>query len=108
MTTTTAQLTEARCAPERTTLPADAWYPLTRNGDDLTVDALTECGLCPVRVDCLAGAHNRREQFGIWGGTMPYERTRERRRQETRQPCDLCPFVGCTGCDSQGDAHVSS
>lgn len=28
------------------------------------------CGPCPARVDCLAGALERREPWGVWGGQL--------------------------------------
>ena len=28
------------------------------------------CGTCPVRVECLAGALERREPWGVWGGQL--------------------------------------
>lgn len=28
------------------------------------------CGQCPVRLACLAGALNRREPWGVWGGEL--------------------------------------
>src|ERR671933_193080 len=28
------------------------------------------CGPCPVRVECLAGALERREPWGVWGGQL--------------------------------------
>lgn len=28
------------------------------------------CHSCPVRVDCLAGALERREPWGVWGGEL--------------------------------------
>jgi WhiB family redox-sensing transcriptional regulator len=41
------------------------------------------CGLCPVRVECLAGALRRQEPWGVWGGEI-FERgtvvPRKRRR----------------------------
>jgi WhiB family redox-sensing transcriptional regulator len=38
------------------------------------------CGACPVRVDCLAGALARREQYGVWGGLTASELRVARRR----------------------------
>lgn len=32
------------------------------------------CRGCPLRADCLAGAMERVERHGIWGGTTPLER----------------------------------
>ena len=28
------------------------------------------CGTCPVRTECLAGALERREPWGVWGGQL--------------------------------------
>ncbi len=28
------------------------------------------CGTCPVRAECLAGAMERREPWGVWGGEL--------------------------------------
>lgn len=28
------------------------------------------CGPCPIRAQCLAGALNRREPWGVWGGEL--------------------------------------
>lgn len=30
--------------------------------------AADACGACPVRLECLAAALERREGFGVWGG----------------------------------------
>ena len=32
--------------------------------------AKTLCGLCPARVQCLAGALERQEPWGVWGGQL--------------------------------------
>lgn len=34
-----------------------------------TADAIAVCNICPVRQACLAWALDRREFFGVWGGT---------------------------------------
>jgi hypothetical protein len=50
--------------------------------DDLTLSradvraAQAVCLRCPVRVDCLFTALNRREGFGIWGGMTSKNRGR--------------------------------
>jgi WhiB family redox-sensing transcriptional regulator len=47
------------------------------------------CGECPVRVECLAGALDRQEPWGVWGGeifergaVVPRKRPRGRPRKE--------------------------
>jgi WhiB family redox-sensing transcriptional regulator len=47
------------------------------------------CGDCPVRVECLAGAVEREEPWGVWGGeifergaVVPRKRPRGRPRKE--------------------------
>ncbi len=47
------------------------------------------CGNCPVRVECLAGAVERAEPWGVWGGeifergaVVPRKRPRGRPRKE--------------------------
>lgn len=47
------------------------------------------CASCPVRADCLAGALERREPWGVWGGELlvagvvvPRKRPRGRPRKE--------------------------
>lgn len=48
------------------------------------------CGTCPVRLECLASALERREPWGVWGGELllsgtviPRKRPRGRPRKET-------------------------
>lgn len=47
------------------------------------------CGPCPLRAECLAGALERREPWGVWGGQLvvagvivPRKRPRGRPRKE--------------------------
>jgi WhiB family redox-sensing transcriptional regulator len=51
--------------------------------------AKSMCGDCPVRVECLAGAVERAEPWGVWGGeifergaVVPRKRPRGRPRKE--------------------------
>jgi WhiB family redox-sensing transcriptional regulator len=55
---------------------------------DLEV-AKTFCGACPLKVECLAGAIERAEPWGVWGGeifergaVVPRKRPRGRPRKE--------------------------
>jgi len=51
--------------------------------------AKTLCGTCPLRVECLAGALERGEPWGVWGGQLvvdgavvAYKRGRGRPRKQ--------------------------
>ena len=51
------------------------------------------CGDCPVRVECLAGAIEREEPWGVWGGEVfhfgepiPFKRPRGRPRKNQVAP----------------------
>jgi WhiB family transcriptional regulator, redox-sensing transcriptional regulator len=46
---------------------ADLWFADTPA--DLE-QAKTMCGTCPARLACLAGALERREPWGVWGGEI--------------------------------------
>lgn len=70
-------LAEAACADH----DADLWFPPDGAlGRSIAAQAKAICHVCPVRLDCLAGAVARYEEFGIYGGTSERER-RELRRQ---------------------------
>jgi WhiB family transcriptional regulator, redox-sensing transcriptional regulator len=64
----------------------DLWFADTPA--DLEV-AKALCGGCPLRVECLAGAIEREEPWGVWGGeifergaVVPRKRPRGRPRKE--------------------------
>lgn len=55
--------------------------------------AKSVCGPCPLREDCLAGALERREPHGVWGGELvlggvvvPRKRPRGRPRKDEVWP----------------------
>jgi hypothetical protein len=55
------------------------------DGDDAGIQAAKDnCRTCPVLIECLKDALNRGEQWGIWGGLTPAERTAIQ-RNVTRQ-----------------------
>lgn len=66
--------------------PADLWFA------ELPADveaAKTLCGPCPIREACLAGALQRAEPWGVWGGQLllqgvvvPRKRPRGRPRKD--------------------------
>lgn len=63
----------------------ELWWPLSYTTSILPqVDlAIGLCQRCPIQVDCLAGAIERDEQEGIWGGYTPNQR-REMRNAHGR------------------------
>lgn len=56
----------------------ELWFP-ERGGS--SVEAKRICMRCPERVDCLEGALERSEQYGIFGGLSERERARIRRQR---------------------------
>ncbi len=73
---------QALCA----TLPNQVkayWYSTTPSGTDTTRSrhAIAYCQACPVIEQCLTFALDTNEQFGIWGGTTPNQRTRMRKQE---------------------------
>lgn len=45
----------------------DLWFA---DKPDQVEQAKRMCGGCPLRADCLAGALQRREPWGVWGGEL--------------------------------------
>ncbi|WP_131105407.1 WhiB family transcriptional regulator [Ornithinimicrobium sufpigmenti] len=77
--------------PARTGLPcqehpADLWFAELPHEVE---EAKALCQACPLRQDCLAGALERREPWGVWGGQLvlqgavvPRKRPRGRPRKD--------------------------
>jgi WhiB family redox-sensing transcriptional regulator len=68
------------------TFDPDLWFADTPAELEM---AKALCGDCPVRVECLAGAVERAEPWGVWGGeifergaVVPRKRPRGRPRKE--------------------------
>lgn len=89
----------------------ELWFDQTPEGVEF---AKTLCTTCPVREACLAGAFERREPWGVWGGELflagrvvarkrPRGRPRKQRPAET-DPCRTDP-VGIDA-DSAGSADA--
>lgn len=65
---------EALC---RTTGEPDDWGDVdSRTPAERLTFPLSVCEACPVRAQCAEAGRN--EEFGIWGGTLPEERQRQR------------------------------
>ena len=45
----------------------EIWFAETPSGVE---EAKALCGSCPIRAACLAGALDRREPWGVWGGEL--------------------------------------
>jgi WhiB family transcriptional regulator, redox-sensing transcriptional regulator len=59
-------------APAGTSLPChvedpELWFAETPQGVE---EAKSRCRTCPMQVACLAGALERREPWGVWGGEL--------------------------------------
>lgn len=61
-------LPRALCASPDLSVPPDAWHPEPHHDPHLAVVAKVICHACPERSACLAGALEREEDQGIWGG----------------------------------------
>ena len=48
-------------------------------------DAKTICRRCPVQDECLDYALRHSIEFGVWGGTTPYERRQLRRNDSSEE-----------------------
>lgn len=68
--------------------PAVFFLPVGANAADIRA-AKQICAGCPVRATCLAGAIERGEQFGIWGGLTEHERAALPRPRRTRKPARI-------------------
>jgi hypothetical protein len=79
----------ARCA--ESVLDPDDWFPVSPVPEIARLEADTAivvCMACPVRALCLELSlrHWDIGQHGVWGGLVPAERARLRRRRPARQP----------------------
>ena len=70
--TTTTSTTASSSPDEELALPCwtadpDLWFA---ESPAAVEDAKTLCVPCPLRQECLAGALERREPWGVWGGQL--------------------------------------
>ena len=56
----------ARSSPAATTTPSSG----SPSGRRTSSSPRLSVGLCPARVQCLAGALDREEPWGVWGGQL--------------------------------------
>jgi WhiB family redox-sensing transcriptional regulator len=65
----------------------ELFFPITSAAmaSGQVAEALRICGRCQVRDHCLEFAMDNSEMHGIWGGTTPEERIRDRRRRAARR-----------------------
>jgi WhiB family transcriptional regulator, redox-sensing transcriptional regulator len=61
----------------------DLFFPISTIGpaEQQIARAKTICAGCGVRQQCLEFALTHDQTYGIWGGTTPQDRQRDRRRQ---------------------------
>lgn len=85
-----AGTTDGGCGLPCRTEDPDLWF--SENPTELE-QAKTYCADCPLRTQCLAGALDRHEPWGVWGGeifergvVIARKRPRGRPRKTDRQP----------------------
>jgi WhiB family transcriptional regulator, redox-sensing transcriptional regulator len=64
----------------------DLFFPISSTGpaERQIARAKVICAGCPVRKQCLEFALTHEQTYGIWGGTTPQDRQRDRRRRRRR------------------------
>ena len=64
----------------------DLFFPISSTGpaERQIARAKVICAGCPVRRECLEFAVTHDQTHGIWGGTTPQDRQRDRRRRRRR------------------------
>jgi WhiB family transcriptional regulator, redox-sensing transcriptional regulator len=64
----------------------DLFFPISSTGlaERQIARAKAICAGCPVRGECLEFAVTHDQVHGIWGGTTPEDRQRDRRRRRRR------------------------
>jgi WhiB family redox-sensing transcriptional regulator len=81
--TATGSATNWRSAAACLLADPDLFFPISSAGpaERQITRAKTICGQCPVREKCLEFALSHELAYGIWGGTTPEDRQRDRRRK---------------------------
>ena len=84
--TATGSATNWRSAAACLLADPDLFFPISSTGpaERQIARAKTICARCPVRQECLEFALGQGLAYGIWGGTTPEDRQRDRRRKRRR------------------------
>ena len=61
---------EAACAGS-----PNSWFYPGQGQSSLAVKGRAKCSTCPVRKECFTYAMDQHDEAGIWGGSMPDQRT---------------------------------
>jgi len=83
--TATGSATNWRSAGACLSADPDLFFPISTKGpaEKQIARAKMICAGCRVRQECLEFAQVHDLTYGIWGGTTPEDRQRERRRRRT-------------------------
>jgi WhiB family redox-sensing transcriptional regulator len=81
--TVTGSATNWRAAGACLTADPDLFFPISAAGPGARQVARAKriCASCPVQRQCLGFAMSHDQVDGIWGGTTPEDRQRDRRRR---------------------------
>jgi WhiB family redox-sensing transcriptional regulator len=81
--TATGSATNWRSAAACLLADPDLFFPISSAGpsERQIARAKAICAGCPVRQECLEFALSQGQAYGIWGGTTPEDRQRDRRRK---------------------------
>jgi WhiB family redox-sensing transcriptional regulator len=88
MSTTTLARPRARVGIDQEQLPCRREDPelfFAESPSDVEL-AKALCGTCPLRAACLAGALERREPWGVWGGQLVVQGTVVPRKRPRGRP----------------------
>lgn len=61
----------ANCKGHTTDFYAIHTSSARRSKKKIIINAITHCESCPVSIECLKFAHNKKEEFGIWASFIP-------------------------------------
>jgi WhiB family redox-sensing transcriptional regulator len=84
--TATGSATNWRSAGACLSVDPDLFFPISSAGlgEQRIARAKMICARCQVRRECLEFALAHDQVYGVWGGTTPEDRQRDRRRRRRR------------------------